>query len=239
MTDRLEEIRQRATAAIPGPWRWQGNVDVNRCYLATTDRGQLTIMLANSAKCEYVFDRVEGVGRTLEEAREGVLDLCGSHEGGPYEGEPGYDCICTEIATFLEGTVDSEEGTRSFSTAYGCPPNRADDIVRGVQSHVDIMFPAVERAAGRREELGARLYPYSRWAKYEVLGYRSKAEWVMDQAGVIPSAGGDMEDFLYRKDFVGLDQPEAAFIEHSRDDIDWLLAKVDELQEALDARYTT
>lgn len=42
----LTEIRQRAEAATPGPWRWQGNVDTGEPYLASRAPGMGASVLA-------------------------------------------------------------------------------------------------------------------------------------------------------------------------------------------------
>lgn len=41
---RVDQIRERAAAATPGPWRWAGNVDAHHIELTTVDRGMLYVM---------------------------------------------------------------------------------------------------------------------------------------------------------------------------------------------------
>lgn len=43
-TDRLAEIRARAAAATPGPWRWHGNTDNRHVWLQTPRMGGMTVM---------------------------------------------------------------------------------------------------------------------------------------------------------------------------------------------------
>lgn len=40
----LKSIRERASAATPGPWRWGGNVDNREIYLSTTHSGRIFVM---------------------------------------------------------------------------------------------------------------------------------------------------------------------------------------------------
>jgi hypothetical protein len=42
--DRLAEIKTRAEAATPGPWRWRGNTDNRHIWLQTPRMGAMTIM---------------------------------------------------------------------------------------------------------------------------------------------------------------------------------------------------
>lgn len=42
---RLDEIRQRHAAVIPGPYRWFGNTATDQIYLATQTRGRLIILM--------------------------------------------------------------------------------------------------------------------------------------------------------------------------------------------------
>ena len=42
--DQLKEIKARAEAATPGPWRWAGNVDAYHMELTTVGRGMLYVM---------------------------------------------------------------------------------------------------------------------------------------------------------------------------------------------------
>lgn len=42
--DRLDEIKARASAATPGPWRWEGNTDFRRMSLATGLWGRWVVM---------------------------------------------------------------------------------------------------------------------------------------------------------------------------------------------------
>lgn len=44
MSDRLEEIRERAVRATPGPWQWYGNTDKHVIYLAARGRGRMFVM---------------------------------------------------------------------------------------------------------------------------------------------------------------------------------------------------
>lgn len=44
MIDLLPEIKERAAAATPGPWKWFGNTDVRDVYLATARWGRLYVM---------------------------------------------------------------------------------------------------------------------------------------------------------------------------------------------------
>lgn len=43
-TDRLDEIKARAAAATPGPWRWRGNTDNRQIWLQTPRLCGMTIM---------------------------------------------------------------------------------------------------------------------------------------------------------------------------------------------------
>ena len=43
-TDQLAEIKARASAATPGPWRWRGNIDNRQIWLQTPRMYGMTIM---------------------------------------------------------------------------------------------------------------------------------------------------------------------------------------------------
>lgn len=44
MNDRIEEIRARAAAAMPGPWIWKGNTEVQQIELISRAEGLWTVM---------------------------------------------------------------------------------------------------------------------------------------------------------------------------------------------------
>ncbi len=240
MTDasRFDEIAARADAAIPGPWRWQGNSAVDQCRLSTTNRGQLTVLDVIPRTREHVFHHDSLESYTLEEGRKWVKSFCGTHAEEPgdafvtgdHYGDDRYPCCCEEIERFLSGTLDRAEGNRDMER----PGTPFAFLSRSVETYVDMAFP-----------VGGLMRSYREFARYEVLGrrlgagwgdYRTRGEWEAEEGAVelVDGRTGDrparsVEAALYREDFCGLAHPEAAFIEHSREDVDWLLARVREL----------
>lgn len=223
----LAEIKARFDAIIPGPWRWMGNTATDQVYLGTTDRGRLYIMDTHTRVEQRVFHHDWMEGYSLEEARVRVKDFCGAHDSG-LESDDRYGlaraCRCEDIRAFLVGEIDAGEDSRHLDQPY---------MSRAAIVRPDLRFP--DKSLGeRRPQHGGMMRSYRGMAKYEVLGYRSTIEWETDQGGVIPSAGHDIKDHLYREDFCGLDHPEATFIEHAAEDIPWLLGEIERLGGLLD-----
>jgi hypothetical protein len=158
------------------------------------------------------------------------------------------DCRCAEIRDFL---VDRwHEDDQDDQHLYD-RDGRYHWLSRSVQVHADLRFadktrttPEMHPAAVARRKLhGGRngMRSYRKLARYETLGklsregffheYRTREEFEAEESD------RTVQEALYREDFCGLDNPEATFIEHSADDIPWLLAKVDELSEQLVASH--
>jgi len=227
--NRLDEIKARAAAIIPGPWRWMGNTATDQVYLATTHGGQTTILSPDVRRTEYVHHHEYVETYTLEQARENVATWCGQHEDGEDDAD---ECVCHGLREFLAGRLDAEEAHRDYTRPGAVYPV----LTRGVQVHADLRLPVA----------GHRMTSYREMVRYEVLGrslgarwgeYRTKAEWT-EEAGRVTLAEGrtgdrpakTVDEALYREDFCGLDHPEATFIEHAAEDIPWLLAEVARLE---------
>lgn len=235
--DRLAEIKARAQAAIRGPWRWMGNTATDQIYLATTHSGQRTILSPGTRSEEHVYHHGWCESYTLEQARANVINWCPLHSD--QEGEIGgreSECRCDELRDFLRGELDPREELhreldRDPRTAW---------LTRGVVIRPDLNLG-----------VDGLLKSYREMARYEVLGrsladrwsgYRTRAEWEAERGAVDGPRGREagsrtVEQALYREDFVGLAHPEAEFIAHAREDVDWLLAEHAELREALVACY--
>jgi hypothetical protein len=67
----IAEIRQRAAAAIEGPWSWFGHRD--DVYLATNHSGRQYILQTDTVSKQWVYDEYDHESYTLEEAREKYL----------------------------------------------------------------------------------------------------------------------------------------------------------------------
>jgi len=231
---RLDEIRERHDKIIPGPWDWFGNTATDQVFLGTPDRGRLFILTPGLRNVEYVYDSNETEGYELEEARQRVhTNWCLAHAEHVDKDDPG-ECICDELRDFLRGTLDPSEGHRYFE--------REDrgyrvSLVRAVQVFPDLRFAGEGKDAfGGRKQQGAVQRSYRETGvRYEVLGYRTVVEWEMDQGGVVPSADGDIRNFLYREDFRGIDNPEAEFIAHAPEDTDYLLKRLEAAEKYVDA----
>lgn len=212
MADSLTEIRNRHDAIIPGPWRWYGNTATDQVSLATTNRGRLFILDTHFSIEQRVFHHDWFEGYTLEQARANVRNFCGAHDGD----DAPYECRCDRINQFLVGDIDTDEAHRTLDDPY---------MTRSAIVHPDVRFP--DKSLGdRRNQHGGMMHSYRNHARYEVLGYRTVAEWEADQGGVVPSTSHDVKDALYREDFCGLDQPEATFIERAPEDVGYLLKRL-------------
>lgn len=203
--DEIQAIRDRAAAATPGPWRWFGNTEVDSVYLATTHSGRLFVLMPDVRKTEYVYNHDSGDGYSLDEARDRVQMLCGAH---------GEDismdrCRCQEIREFLAGSMAEEGGHRDFIDRNG----EHGSLSRGVGHADDLRF------AVREVTVGGLMFSYRDMARYEVLGGLTREE--NDKL--------DKPRELYREDIVGIDNPDAEFIAHAREDIEVLLAEIDRL----------
>lgn len=235
--ERLSEIRERAAAIIPGPWAWMGNTATDQVYLGTTDRGRLFILRPDTYTVEYVYDNKTGEGHELEEARQHVHERwCFQHGFNVDHDDPG-ECICDELRDFMRGTTEDavtrfyDREDRGYSVS----------LYRTAQIRADLRFvnkPHGTEKSDRKQHGGLMVSYREGMPRYEVLGYRTLVEWERDQGGVIPSAGGDVKDHLYREDFVGLDTPEADFIQNSASDVAWLLSYIAELENRLSTTTT-
>jgi hypothetical protein len=230
VTDQLEAIRKRHEAIVPGPWRWFGNTETDQLYLGTVDRGRLYVLTVGTREEQYVYHHANVASYTLSEiSNTRVQDWCGGHD--EFGGHDADGCICLDIADFLRGEVEREEGARHFS--HDRRPHSGTILTRGVSVHADLRFAQPYKTDPQeRKTHGGVMRSYRDCGpKYEVLGYRSVSEWEMDQGGV-----QNARDALYRQDFMGFDQPEATFIEHAPEDIAYLLGEIDRLRAELEAR---
>lgn len=50
--NRVDEIRERAERALPGPWQWFGNTETDGVYLATTHGGRIYVLGASIERQE-------------------------------------------------------------------------------------------------------------------------------------------------------------------------------------------
>lgn len=116
---RLDDIKARAAAIIPGPWAWMGNTATDQVYLSTNGRGRLTILQPSHYWTESIYVYATERVYTLQEAREQYEEICGAHdddemldnafEGVIYEG---YE------DDFME--YPDEWGEITFRTGRGC-----------------------------------------------------------------------------------------------------------------------
>jgi hypothetical protein len=75
MSDRLEEIEARASAATPGPWRqgdWSG-----RCH-------QSHYPHPGPPECRYEYELRQDGSWASHVARENPITLIGGHDNGPW-----------------------------------------------------------------------------------------------------------------------------------------------------------
>jgi hypothetical protein len=208
-TTRVEAIRARAAAATAGPWRWFGNTAVDSVYLGTDHSGRLFLLRPDLRYVESVYHHEHVESYTVEQARESIRDWCGAHDG-----EDGRSCRCDELREFLTGTMYHDEPGRSL-----CRDGVDVWLERGVFVKPDL---SVQR--------DHRMVSYRDVARYEVLGGRTIAEH--------QAAGGQINGQrrdLYREDIVGLDNADAEFMAAARQDVDDLLAEVDQLRERAEA----
>lgn len=226
--DRISDIRARAAAAMPGPWGWYGNVDSHIVHLATRHSGRQFIFDVTTRAVEYVYHHFYAETYTLAEARENVVDW--------FRGDPDMDCpdcgypadehsdSCREphwqpehpvqeaAREFLAEEIDLDDPSRHGSRDLIVDGDLL--LTRAVVVHPELRF--------QRDGL---MEPARDLARYEVLHGRTLAE---HHAGGHPGS-------LYRADICGIDTPEAEFLAHARDDIDTLLAHIDELEAQLAA----
>jgi hypothetical protein len=108
----------------------------------------------------------------------------------------------------------------------------AERHLRGLDGHIEFyrgLHYRPDMAVQQRTDDGPGwMVPWCDVARYEVLNGRTLAEH--EAAG--GRINGERRD-LYRQDIVGLDNPEAEFIAHARQDVDDLLAEVDRLRAVL------
>ncbi len=210
---RLGDIRNRANAVIPGPWRWWGNTATNQVYLGTVDRGRLILLDVHTDFEEYVYDHETCTTYTVEEAKARVLDWCTVHGDPEFPG----------IRDLLSGVLSQEEGRRDL--------HRGGHLwlTRQLTAVADLRVASPDGDTGTRNQRGAtRLESYAKHVRYEVLGrklvdrfseYRTIAEYEAEE-------GRDHHDALYRQDFCGIATPEAELIQHAPEDIGYLLLRL-------------
>lgn len=231
--ERLTEIRERAAAIIPGPWAWMGNTATDQVYLGTTDRGRLIVLTPDLRAEQYVYDHDEMEIYDLKDARTNAEARWCFNHGHRVDPDDTGPCICDELGDWLRGDLDLEAGPRHFSRDER---GYSVDLVRGVLVRSDLSFVTKEDGdIYDYRQHGGVIRSHRDRVKYEVLGYRTVTEWEMDQGGVVPPAGGDIRDHLYREDFVGIDTPEADFIANSAGDVAWLLSYIADLEEQVHA----
>ena len=191
--ERLQEIQERAEAALPGPWQWFGNTATNQVFLGTAHSGRKIILSPEVRQYEMVFDHLDSEAETLTEARLRAAEL------------EDFDQR-QQLLEFLDEPMDPEEGPRDIAInnqVYSRYWARVPDLML----HEDGLMRS-----------------YRTLAKYEVLNGRSKAE-----AG-LPEDAGRSNSPLYREDLVGFDNPEAEFLAHARQDVEFLLSEVERLR---------
>lgn len=139
------------------------------------------------------------------------------------------------LAEFLRGEVTIEEGSRDLYIPDAFAVERELVLTRSLKANAGLKFAGKvpeDAKNGRGEPWdrhvtgGYMLVDYRAIARYEVLDGRTVAEH--------EAAGGTINGevrHLYREDIVGLDNPEAEFIAHAREDVDWLLSEVDRLEK--------
>jgi hypothetical protein len=229
MTDRLAEIKARAQAIIPGPWRWYGNTATDQIHLATVDRGRLYILAPNTRSEDYVFNHDQDESYTIPEARARVLQWCPVHGDDEFPGDAtdrAVHCRCDELREFLAADhLEPEEGYRELTRGVHAW------LTRGVVVHADLRFP--DTSLDDRRNRGGTMRSYREDVRYEVLDHRTRAEFEADPQEA------PVDQALYREDFCGLDQPEAEFIAHAAEDIPWLIARVEELEQMVESEHGT
>lgn len=215
--DRLDAIEQRASAAIRGPWAWFGNVASHQIYLGTNHSGRLIILTPGKVQSEYVYKHDAEQAWELGQARKVVPELCGAH-GDEFTPARPQDCRCDEIREFLRGDLEIEEGSRHLFDAE----HRYWWLSRHMKIETELRFQG-HKPDGSPDVL-LHSYKDRDMARYDVLDGKTLAEYV--------DGGGDPRH-LYREDIVGLASPEAEFIAHAREDVDYLLKHIAHLEEQL------
>lgn len=215
--DKLEDIERRVKAALPGPWGWFGNVASHQVYLATNHSGRLILLSPETVKEEYVYSHSTERVYTLEEARADVLELCGAHDEN-YGEFGGLSCRCEEVREFLRGELEVEEGARHMLDR----DSRFWAVSRNMRINSELRFQG--RKQDGSPDVMMHSYSDDDMARYEVLNGKTLAEHL--------AAGGKRSD-LYREDIVGFASPEAELIAHAPDDMKFLLAEIDRLEEII------
>lgn len=211
-SQRLDEIRRRVDATIRGPWQWFGNRTTHQVYLGTRHSGRLILLDSHTSTRESVYDHDVCESYTLPEARDVIRDLCGAHdvsEATPARSDDPL-CRCSELRQFLSGELSPEEGRRDF-----LGPDGYAQFTRHIRVDPDLRFQ-------KRDENGEHRTLMVSWkdiARYEVLDGLTEAE----------NAKLEQPHELYREDIVGIDNPEAELIAHSREDMDFLLDRIDRI----------
>lgn len=234
----LQAIRDRAAGALPGPWGWFGNTRTHLVYLATKHSGRLFLLMPTIEKTYRVRHRDDDEGCSIAAAAEFVEDQlegwfpvedmhCPDCSASPLEGEAHTEA-CPKRADWRPPEHPLRARAKKWiedlqrNPEYVC--DFYDDDFRVVielhTSHDAILQFQRRDAAGKPDHL---LESYKDIARYEVLDGRTRAQH---------EAGGH-EGSLYREDIVGLANPDAEFIAHSRSDIDALLGEIDRLNDAL------
>lgn len=134
---------------------------------------------------------------------------------------------------FIDREIDTAEGRRDF-----VPPDAIfATFTMGVQAFPELRF-AGNVPQGAKDGRGE---PWDRHkvGGYKMVSYRDIARYAVLDGRTVEeheAAGGTIDGEprnLYREDIVGLDNPEAEFIAHSRDDVDFLLDLLDRTRAAL------
>jgi hypothetical protein len=179
MTDAVEEIRQRAAAATPGPWTWRGNMDNEDPRLVGRNRVD-----PESGKRKF-----PGMVEVLwSYPRERTSTDRGARDYGAYLDE-NYQLTPEEIAERVEDEWRLDrwgEPVRETRMCFTSPDCYAQDA----------------------REL----------AVYEVARDATSRD----------------DPKVYRADIVDVRHPDAQFIAHARQDVETLLAEVDQLTDRLE-----
>lgn len=211
---RIAEIRERAEAAVKGPWRWFGNTEVDQVYLGTAHSGRIFILSPEIRRTDTVYDWESDEEYSVEMARQYARDLENANSHYPWLMRDHGNH--SRLLEFLTDPFDENDPQPRHFTIKNSQP-----LTRWIKMTPELRLIDQERGV---------TVSHHDLVRYDVLGAKTRAEAGLD------AGAGRSNSPLYREDFTGITTPEAEFIAHSREDVDLLLAEIDRLRDELAER---